>query len=84
MKVRTTAMDLRVRLLPEPSLWCWEIVDRRRGDTFVHSSWTAEWMAYESPEEALDAGRKRLSELQVRGAGGTRRRRDCQKGEDAA
>lgn len=68
MSMRTTAFDLRVRLLPEPCLWCWEIVDRRRGDTVVQSSWATEWMAYESREEALTAGRRRLSELLPGGA----------------
>jgi hypothetical protein len=56
-------MDLTVRLLAEPCLWCWEIVDRRLGDTLVQSSRATEWMAYESREEALTAGRRRLSEL---------------------
>jgi hypothetical protein len=74
-------MDLRVRLLPEPCLWCWEIVDRRRGDIFVHSSWTAEWMAYESREEALTAGRRRLSELVRRGVEGAPEGVDRQNGD---
>ena len=63
MRMRHTPMDLRVRLLTEPCLWCWDIVDARRGDALVHSSWAMEWMAYESREEALTAGRRRLSEL---------------------
>jgi hypothetical protein len=62
-------MDLRVQLLAEPCLWCWEIVDRRRGRT-VRSSWSGEWMAYDSREEALAAGRQRLSELLSGGAEG--------------
>ena len=61
-------MDLQVRLLSEPCLWCWEIVDRRRGETLVQSSWATEWMAYESREEALAAGHRRLSEFLPRGA----------------
>lgn len=68
MRMRTSAFDLRVCLLPEPCLWCWEIVDRRRGDTVVQSSWATEWMAYESREEARTAGRRRLSELLPTGA----------------
>jgi hypothetical protein len=63
-------MDLTVRLLAEPRLWCWEIVDRRLGDTLVQSSWATEWMAYESREEALTAGRRRLAELLPRSADG--------------
>jgi hypothetical protein len=69
MRVRAAAMDLRVQLLAEPCLWCWEIVDRRRGDV-VRSSWSSEWMAYDSKEEALAAGRRRLSELLLRSAEG--------------
>ena len=69
MRVRAAAMDLRVQLLAEPCLWCWEIVDRHRGDT-VRSSWSSEWMAYDSKEEALAAGRRRLSELLPGGAEG--------------
>src|SRR6185436_8306251 len=69
MRVRAAAMDLRVQLLAEPCLWCWEIVDRRRGD-MVRSSWASEWMVYDSKEEALAAGRRRLSELLLRSAEG--------------
>lgn len=60
-------LDVRARLLPEPCLWCWEIVDR--GGTLIHSSWTAEWTAYVSREEALAAGRARLAELRSAEAG---------------
>ncbi len=70
MSVPATAMDLTVRLLAEPCLWCWEIVDRRLGDTLVQSSWATEWMAYESRGEALAAGRRRLAELLPRSADG--------------
>ena len=58
---RRVALDVRVRLVPEPCLWCWEIVDR--GGPLICSSWTAEWTAYASREEALAAGRARLAEL---------------------
>jgi hypothetical protein len=80
MSVPATAMDLTVRLLAEPCLWCWEIVDRRLGDTLVQSSWATEWMAYESREEALTAGRRRLAELLPRGAEGASRGRDREEG----
>lgn len=55
------ALDVRVRLLPEPGLWSWEIVDR--SGALVYSSWAAEWSAYESREEALAAGGSYLAEL---------------------
>jgi hypothetical protein len=56
------ALDLRVRLLPEPGLWCWEIV--HRGGPLVRSSWAAEWNGYVSSEEALAAGRAYLAKLE--------------------
>jgi len=55
-------LSVEVRLMNEPSFWGWEIRDRER-DEVVDSSWTREWMAYESPEEALQAGRRRLTSL---------------------
>ena len=59
---RRQQLSVEVRLMNEPCLWRWEIRDRER-DEVVDSSWTREWMAYESPEEALRAGRLRLSSL---------------------
>lgn len=70
MNERPATLELRVRLLPEPCLWCWEIVDRHRCDVLVHSSWAGEWTAYESSEEALAAGCTRLAELRSTGTGG--------------
>jgi len=55
-------LSVRVRLMAEPCLWRWEIHDAERGD-IIDSSWTREWMAYDSPEEALRAGRQRLTAL---------------------
>jgi hypothetical protein len=75
MSVPAIAMDLTVRLLAEPCLWCWEIVDSH-GDTLVQSSWAMEWMAFESREEALTAGHRRLAELLRRGAEGAPPYRD--------
>lgn len=54
---------LRVRLLADPCLWCWEITDPHRDDAPRYSSWANEWSAYESREEALRAGEGRLAEL---------------------
>jgi hypothetical protein len=53
---------LEVQLMSEPCLWRWEIRDREGGEV-LESSWTREWMAYESPEEAERAGRQRLTSL---------------------
>ena len=55
-------LSVEVQLMTEPCLWRWEIRDRVRGE-IVDSSWTREWMAYDSPEEALRAGRQRLTSL---------------------
>ena len=55
-------LSLEVQLMSEPCLWRWEIRDPER-DVVVESSWTREWMAYESPEEAERAGRQRLRSL---------------------
>jgi hypothetical protein len=81
MSARAAALDLRVRLLGDPCLWCWEIVDRYRGGVLMQSSWASEWTGYETREEALSAGCGRLAELRCAGAGHARDRR---KGESAA
>jgi hypothetical protein len=52
-------IDVHVRLLADPCLWCWEIADPADG-AVLYSSWISEWSAYESPEAALEAGRMRL------------------------
>jgi len=53
-------LTVEVRLLPDPCLWYWEIRDADRGEV-LESSWAGEWTAYSSPEEALRAGRRRLT-----------------------
>lgn len=55
-------MTVRVRLLGEPCLWCWTIVDARTGAQ-IEDSWDAEWCGYASPGEAIGAGRHRLREI---------------------
>jgi hypothetical protein len=55
-------LSVEVRLMTEPCLWRWEIHDADRGK-IVDNSWTREWMAYNSPEDALRAGRQRLTSL---------------------
>jgi hypothetical protein len=52
-------------LAEPPCLWCWEIRDEVSGE-LVENSWTAEWLAYLSQEEALEAGEARLAELMLR------------------
>jgi hypothetical protein len=61
-EARRQSLSLEIRLMSEPCLWRWEIRDRERGD-IVESSWTRDWMAYDSLEEAERAGRQRLISL---------------------
>jgi hypothetical protein len=60
--VRGPHFTVAVDLMSEPCLWRWEIRDPAR-DEVVADSWTNEWMAYESPDEALRAARARLTLL---------------------
>jgi len=54
-------LRVEIRLLPDPCLWCWEIRDADRNEV-LESSWAGEWTAYRSSEEALRAGRRRLTD----------------------
>lgn len=60
--IRQPRFSLEVQLMSEPCLWRWEIHDRERGEV-LETSWSREWMAYESQEEAERAGRQRLTSL---------------------
>jgi len=84
MSGRAASLEVRVRLLPEPCLWCWEIVDPHRRDAPVHSSWAGEWAAYASSEEAFAAGCARLAELGCARAGSRVPGRRHRRGESAA
>jgi len=55
-------LTVAVDLMSEPCLWRWEIRDPARGEV-VADSWTNEWMAYESSDEALRAAQARLTSL---------------------
>jgi len=59
---RGARLTVKLRLLSEPSLWCWEIVDTADG-TAVESSWATNWTGYKSSPEALRAGIIRLTDL---------------------
>jgi hypothetical protein len=61
-QVRGPDLTVAVDLMSEPCLWRWEIRDPARGEV-VADSWTNEWMAYESSDEALRAAQARLSSL---------------------
>jgi hypothetical protein len=53
---------VEVQLMDDPCLWRWEIRDPAR-DEVVESSWSRDWTAYDSAEEAYRAGRERLRAL---------------------
>jgi len=55
-------LTVKVHLLGEPCLWCWEIVDVEDG-VLVESSWATEWTGYASSREAWRAGITRLTNL---------------------
>lgn len=52
MRHDVARLTAHTRLLPDPPLWCWEIVDAASG-AVVASSWEGEWNAYVSSDEAL-------------------------------
>jgi hypothetical protein len=62
---------VKVNLMSEPCLWCWEIVDTNDG-TLIESSWATDWTGYVSSYEAWGAGILRCNELSRR-LRGTRR-----------
>lgn len=51
---------LEVHLMDDPCLWRWDITDAAR-NAVIQSSWDQEWTAYPSREEAVRAGRDRLT-----------------------
>jgi len=57
-------LTLDVQLMNDPCLWRWEIRDPLRGQV-LETSWTREWAAYPSAEEAYQAGRERLEALHI-------------------
>jgi hypothetical protein len=58
---RGDGLCARARLLPDPPLWCWEIVDHAGG--LVASSWQSASEAFDSPGEALRRAAPILHEL---------------------
>lgn len=59
---RGERLMVKVDLLGEPCLWCWEIVDPGDG-ALIESSWATEWTGYGSSPEAWRAGILRLTDL---------------------
>ena len=64
---RGERLTVKVRLLGQPCLWCWEIVDTADG-ALIESSWATDWTAYGSSREAMRAGlpRSRASRASLR------------------
>lgn len=58
-------LEVDVQLMADPCMWRWEIRDSERGEV-VEDSWTAQWKAYNSPEEAYRAACERLDSLGTR------------------
>ena len=58
---KSDGLRARARLLPDPPLWCWEIVDHSGG--LVASSWQGASEVFESPGEALRSAAPVLHEL---------------------
>ena len=56
-------LQVRVELMDDPCLWRWEIHDPSRGRV-VADSWSRDWTAYESREEAYRAAAARLAAYQ--------------------
>ena len=59
MPVNATRLQVNVELMDDPCLWRWEIRDPSRNEVLV-DSWTGEWTAYDSREDAYREGRARL------------------------
>ena len=56
-------LTLRTRFLPEPGLWCWEILYNDGDGVVLESSWEDDWVAFASRDEAYRAGAAALAEL---------------------
>jgi hypothetical protein len=46
---------VHVRQLPDPPLWCWELLEPQTNH-LVEGSWQHHWLAFSSREAALEAG----------------------------
>jgi hypothetical protein len=60
MSVDPRRLQVNVELMDDPCLWRWQIRDAARGEV-VADSWTRDWTAYDSREEAYREARRRLT-----------------------
>jgi hypothetical protein len=56
------SLQVKVELMDDPCLWRWQIRDAARNEV-VADSWTRDWKAYDSREEAYREGRARLTSI---------------------
>jgi hypothetical protein len=59
---RKGRFKVSVELMAEPCLWRWEIRDPRTNKV-VANSWTNDWMAYQTSDDALRAVAAQLSSM---------------------
>ena len=62
MQCDPRSLQVEVELMDDPCLWRWEIRDTTRNEVLI-DSWTRDWAAYESREEAYRAGSDKLTQL---------------------
>ena len=62
MQCDPSALQVKVELMDDPCLWRWAILDSTRNEVLV-DSWTRDWTAYASREEAFREGRARLRRI---------------------
>ena len=55
MQCDPKSLRVDVELMDDPCLWRWEIRDASRNEVLA-DSWTRDWTAFESREEAYRAG----------------------------
>ena len=63
MQCERETFEVEVELMDDPCLWRWEIRDPSRNQV-VADSWSRDWVAYDSREEAYRAGRAKLTAYQ--------------------
>ena len=62
MQCHPSDLQIKVELMDDPCLWRWAILDPSCNEV-VADSWSRDWTAYASRDEAFREGRARLSLL---------------------
>ena len=63
MQCDPRTLKVEVELMDDPCLWRWAIRDPAHNEVLA-DSWTRDWTAFESREEAYRAGRAKLTAFQ--------------------